>query len=43
MKYAIYSKGKAIAKFLNKGDRDLCLGVLQETYQDCEFEALDLE
>lgn len=41
MRYKIMSNGKVIAAFLTASDRDLCLAVLRETYDDVEFEAKD--
>jgi len=42
MRYKIVDhKGKEVAAFLNKSDRDLCLDHLRETYPDCEFEPKD--
>jgi len=44
MKYKIFDgKGKEIAAFLNKGDRDLCIDRLRETYPDCVFGPYDDE
>ena len=37
MHYHIVSKGVRIASFVSLSDRDLCLGFLQEEYEDVEF------
>ncbi len=41
MRYEIYCDGKLIAKFKNEADRDYCLGMLQEVYDDVEFKATE--
>lgn len=43
MKYVIICNGRTIAKFLNASDRDLCLGILEEVYDDAEFEAREID
>ncbi len=39
MKFKIICEGRYIALFLNESDRDLCLDILRQTYEDCVFEA----
>ena len=39
MKFRIVSGGKVIAAFLNESDRDLCLTLFEEVYEDVVFEA----
>ena len=41
MNYKIKCDGKIIAAFVNATDRDLCLGLLAETYEDATFEAAE--
>lgn len=41
--FKIISDGKVIASFLKESDRDLCLDLLQSTYEDCIFESSDGE
>ena len=41
MHYVIICNGKEIAKFLHESDRDLCLGLLKETYDDVDLEAAE--
>ena len=41
MKYMIKCNGKIIAQFVDAGDRDVCIDVLKEMYDDCVFEAID--
>ena len=42
MEYEIHSAGKVIAVFRHLADRDACLDMFREMYEDCEFEKFDL-
>ncbi len=37
MEYEIYCNKKLIAKFTNEDDRDNCLDLLADMYEDCSF------
>lgn len=42
MEYHIkVESGETIASFVNKGDRDTCIEVLRDLYDDCVFDAID--
>ncbi len=41
MKFKIVWDGEIIAAFLNASDRDSCLNLFREIYDDCIFEAQD--
>ncbi len=41
LRYKILCDGKLIASFLNPSDRDLCMGTLEETYDDSIFKPKD--
>ena len=37
LKYVIVNNKKVIAAFLTESDRNLCIGALQNTYEDATF------
>jgi len=39
--HKIYCDGKLIAEFLHSTDRDYCIELLKEKYEDCEFSRED--
>ena len=41
--YGIKADGKLIAKFLCEHDRDSCMDALAEEFDDCEFDAVEVE
>jgi hypothetical protein len=41
MSYKIVCNGKVIAAFVNESDRNVCIEVLREMYDDCTFEVRD--
>ena len=41
MSYKIMCNGIVIAIFINEHDRDICMELLAEKYNDCEFTKFD--
>jgi hypothetical protein len=42
-KYGIKIDGELVAKFKNGVDRDYCLDILTDIWEDCEVEPVDCE
>ena len=43
LNYGIKTSGNLIAIFMVEYDRDRCMAVLAEEFDDCEFEAVKVE